>query len=741
MLLDDRPTFAITGGLSNSQLMVETGVTVGNYNAPGSNLYTIRFRDSEEIGIWLASLYSSQIVIEAVDMTDQRDFWEKVSKLNPLNISIDYFIESGSLALFEKDNGYDLIDSSLFLPLLKQLEDIPQDVLFTLESEVLKFTGNNDLDMIFKLITGRVPEIGVELSQFLNINYSKSDEIRDVIGFLLVDAACPDYKWENGIFSCDGISFGRTPLYGNGIQNDMGYIPITDFDNIDIQFKSTHRFPRVGSETPPTFTTNNLRYFIHDAYQLLTNQKATTPIKDYVSEAIEAYNFKKSYSTYAHTLNKDYDDKIFTKFWLENKGSYVGQTIGFYYNDTTLAKDNVPLVFITKYSRDDWEQYDLESSVGPHEKMIKEGEWVYLWSLPGEHPYEPFGTKKPEAKEWLEIFQKISAKLEDQEDSGKQETLEWQSKQNVDKNHNWTIKFNERIDPTSIHEGNFYVEHKGDKIKGIRPYLSADRMSVIIEAPSEGYLPGETYQLYINNAVKSETNKTLQSQSRMEFTIENVQMNWEGQFKRAGLSNQGFLEIKNIDGNSFDFFINVTSGAHADEIEGKVQIKGQRAYYDGPECDLIFIHHGDSIEIEQKDGCIRIATSFSGKYSQNQEDIEYTLLDRGIFSSKDEDQKFQQLVKSDYETFVGSMQLINGDERYDYEVNGKIFVGFVRGLATIMEGIIIIGENGHLYAAVIEDMNIHYYTTNPTYMNNIPNSIKEWKKHFDHYPVKYMSKS
>lgn len=416
IFLEGQPALAVTGEFSNSQLMLETGYTVGNYNAPGSNLYTIRLRDSEEIGGWLGSLYFSQLLMEGNKMIDQRSLWEKVAKFKPLNSSLGYLLENGSLALFENDNGYDLIDSSVFLPLIKQLKDVPKDLLLTIESETLKFTGNKDLDLISKLITGRIPEIGIEISESLDIDSKKSDEIREVIGFLLVDVACPQSKWEKGIFSCDGISFGRTPFYGNGIKNEMGYIPITDFNSMDIQFKSTHHFPKVGSKTPPKFTPNNLRYFIYDTYQLLTNQKATTPIKDYVSEAIAAYNFNKTYSAYATKFNKVYNNKILAKFFLENKGSYIGQTIGFYYDDTTLIKDNVPLVFITKYSSGDWKKYNLDSRVGPHEIIVKDGDWVYLWSLPGEHPYEPFGTKKPEAKQYLEISEKFYEVLEAQEE-------------------------------------------------------------------------------------------------------------------------------------------------------------------------------------------------------------------------------------------------------------------------------------------------------------------------------------
>lgn len=63
---------------------------------------------------------------------------------------------------------------------------------------------------------------------------------------------------------------------------------------------------------------------------------------------------------------------------------------------------------------------------------------------------------------------------------------------------------------------------------------------------------------------------------------------------------------------------------------------------------------------------------------------------------------------------------------YDSELKGKVLSGAVRGLFTITEGIIIIGDNGHYYGAVIKngDM-IHYYTTNPKFMNRLLESIAE----------------
>lgn len=57
-----------------------------------------------------------------------------------------------------------------------------------------------------------------------------------------------------------------------------------------------------------------------------------------------------------------------------------------------------------------------------------------------------------------------------------------------------------------------------------------------------------------------------------------------------------------------------------------------------------------------------------------------------------------------------------------------------------MEGIIIIGDDGHLYGAVINDGSIHYYTNNPNYKKRLPKSILSWMEGFKQYDVKYLTK-
>jgi len=82
-----------------------------------------------------------------------------------------------------------------------------------------------------------------------------------------------------------------------------------------------------------------------------------------------------------------------------------------------LSKKQIPLVSITKISVKDWEKYDLDSWIGPHDRSVQSGGWIYKWSLPGEHPYEVYnyGLHSKEAKEYTKIFEELYRKLEEME--------------------------------------------------------------------------------------------------------------------------------------------------------------------------------------------------------------------------------------------------------------------------------------------------------------------------------------
>lgn len=89
----------------------------------------------------------------------------------------------------------------------------------------------------------------------------------------------------------------------------------------------------------------------------------------------------------------------------------------------------------------------------------------------------------------------------------------------VDPKHNWTIKFNTEVDSKTINKENIYVKHGADSVVGIEVRLNDDKKSATVIAPSEGYIQGESYSLYISQGVTSSGTKKLKDAISMQFTV------------------------------------------------------------------------------------------------------------------------------------------------------------------------------------------------------------------------------
>lgn len=97
--------------------------------------------------------------------------------------------------------------------------------------------------------------------------------------------------------------------------------------------------------------------------------------------------------------------------------------------------------------------------------------------------------------------------------------LSWGEKMNVDAHHNWTIAFNDELDSASINADNIFVQHNNENVEPIKISLSADKKSIRVEAPTEGYKAGEAYFLFVEKSIKSASGKELKQPIQMKFTI------------------------------------------------------------------------------------------------------------------------------------------------------------------------------------------------------------------------------
>lgn len=317
--------------IDNTELMLKTGITVGMYNFvilyKDQDPLTIRFRDGNQVGAWLGALHGSKMFMEGYGTIDTDSFWRKLGKLNNFKGPFEFLVDYGALALFEQDNGYDLVDASVKFPLKNFVEDIPVKLSDIVVKEIAKRGDLQNEELMYKLLSGDIPEVASEIGKALEIDFDKSDEVRSVLYYLLIEKGCPNYVLDQAKFYCNGKTFAKMPVYGNGNWIDMHYIPITDFNSVDLQFSSEHYFPKVGTQTPPEFNVENLKLFILDTYNILTNQKPQTKIQKYVQEAFYAYNGGELANARYKTVIKDENGSDYHLYLMPKNEK---QTAGFY---------------------------------------------------------------------------------------------------------------------------------------------------------------------------------------------------------------------------------------------------------------------------------------------------------------------------------------------------------------------------------------------------------------------------
>lgn len=91
-------------------------------------------------------------------------------------------------------------------------------------------------------------------------------------------------------------------------------------------------------------------------------------------------------------------------------------------------------------------------------------------------------------------------------------------KTNVDVNKTWTIKFNSRVDESTVNSKTIQVYDGNNNIINVSVKYKADSNEVIINPPSSGYESGKRYTIKVTNGVKSIKGKALSAVTVMDFT-------------------------------------------------------------------------------------------------------------------------------------------------------------------------------------------------------------------------------
>lgn len=236
-----------------------------------------------------------------------------------------------------------------------------------------------------------------------------------------------------------------------------------------------------------------------------------------------------------------------------------------------------------------------------------------------------------------------------------------------------------------------------------------------------------------------------------DTSIKKLSNKWIGEWIRQEWQNDAILKITEITSDSLDFIINASSGTHIGYLEGKASIENNTAdFYWKDEyinCRIQFTLFKDSIISldELHDFCgAGMGVYYSGDYVNSQYIEEESLkkedlISLGIFTAE-EDVVFKELVGNSYDDFVNYTEMVYEENDID-NLNSKVTSSSVKGLFTIMEYIIMIDANLNIWAAIIADDKIHYFTNRTDYSEKLPKTIDKWREGMNDKEIVYKSKS
>ncbi|PRR84230.1 N-acetylmuramoyl-L-alanine amidase [Clostridium luticellarii] len=90
--------------------------------------------------------------------------------------------------------------------------------------------------------------------------------------------------------------------------------------------------------------------------------------------------------------------------------------------------------------------------------------------------------------------------------------------ENVDVNKSWNIKFNMKLDTSTVNDSNIVVTDSQGNVVPISLQIGSDGASLIV-SPKTQYTYGQTYNLTVKSGLKSVNGKNFKSESKMQFTI------------------------------------------------------------------------------------------------------------------------------------------------------------------------------------------------------------------------------
>ncbi len=189
----------------------------------------------------------------------------------------------------------------------------------------------------------------------------------------------------------------------------------------------------------------------------------------------------------------------------------------------------------------------------------------------------------------------------------------------------------------------------------------------------------------------------------------------------------------------------LVDGARGGQISGFARFTGFDSAYATIEaggaqsCELKFrrdVSPTRQIYVEEGEGCGRfkgLGATFAGVYS-SEDDL---LFRSGALDELDL-QRLYGLTGQHYQTLIDRLQQISTGENCD-TFAANVSIGGAKGLYTISEAIVMRGEDGQLWAAYIDGNRVFYFTTEPKYKTQLPETIEKWRERFSSKEVIYVT--
>jgi hypothetical protein len=210
---------------------------------------------------------------------------------------------------------------------------------------------------------------------------------------------------------------------------------------------------------------------------------------------------------------------------------------------------------------------------------------------------------------------------------------------------------------------------------------------------------------------------------------------WQMQYDAP--ASGGTLFIREVGARGFLFHLLTFSGSHLGEIGGFARFDGPYSAYACIDafsadkcCELTFrripekpleIIVDDSTECQHFRG---MGAWFAGTYERKSDG----LFDLGFLDELDL-ARLYSITGQYFQPMLDRFQQVGDGERKD-TFQARVIAGGVRGMYTFMEGIIMRGGHGQLWAAYIDGDSVRYFTTERDYKQKLPATIEHWRERF-----------